>query len=450
MPFPPFTLPLFLALALVGCGSSSDGGSSGVSDGGDSGGNGGCGLEGCSVVAPDGGNEDEFGSAIAIDGDRMVVGAKVDDPAAEAGAAYIYERIDSEWSIDQKIQSTSPAPRGGDEFGSTLAIQGDRVVVGAPGTGWENPGDPDDVIDVARAGFVYVFEPDPDGDWVQVQQLEAFDRAEDDQFGASVALDGDWLIVGSNHDDDKGENSGSVYVYRHDGSEYVFDQKLNMTQNGGNDRFGWRVAIQGDILLAAAYWDSYYAIGWQSGSVAIFRRDGGAWTQQQVLIGGVSDEFDQFGYSIDLDDEVIVVGARQYGDPEQADQYAEQGIVFVYRIVAPLEAMPWSILEEVERIEPPEASPGLLFGSSVNIEDGRIIVGVEMDDEAGQRAGAAHVYEYSPGGEWVEEHKLTAPDATTGDRFGFATAISGDTLFVGAPEAGPENDASGAVYQFDL
>ena len=482
-------LSLVFSLAVSGC---EDGGSDNAGSNAD------CGVEGCLIVAPDRDNQDLFGSAIAIDGDRMVVGSIVSDPVTNAGAVYIYRLIEGNWRIEQKIQIESPLPGGGDLFGGSVAILGNRIAVGAQGNGWVDPDDDDDEIDAARAGLVLIFEPDVDGNWAQVQQIRTdgpnlYTPAEDDFFGVSVALGGDWLVIGSYLENANGTDSGSVYVYRHDGSEYGFDQKLDMSNNGANDRFGWDVAVDGDILIASAIYDAFFFGGNQSGSVAVFRHDGTSWNEEQVLVTPFPYvPLDQFGISIDVDagNEMIVVGAHQRShypnvdscnavfvpcvnacDPLDIpcqvacfgpyqicyveDAVAEQGVVFVYEIVDPDSPDgPWShynFPDEVKRIEPEVPSTKLLFGGSVNIDAGRILVGTKMDDEKGQRAGATYVYEYDAlSDEWVEEHKLTAPDATTGDSFGFATAIEGDDVLVGAPEAGPGNDASGAVYQFGL
>ncbi|MDP6977151.1 MAG: hypothetical protein QF570_00940 [Myxococcota bacterium] len=399
---------------------------------------GGCGLEGCKIVAPDPNATDTFAFGVAIDGDKMVAGSIVDDPSTDAGAAYVFAYEDGDWLVEQKIQHTTPVPVGGDFFGNAVAMQGDRIAVGAQGvesTGAE-----------ARAGSVFIFEFDS-GSWSQVQRIEAPDAALDDRFGVSVDLDGDWLVVGSYLDDDNNSASGSVYVFEHDGLEYVFDEKLNMQNNSGNDRFGVSVAVDGDILVAGALNDNFFFTGNESGSAGVFRHDDTDWihegfTANDALVGDTFAPFDHFGTSVDIDDGVIVVGAPGVDGDEE-----DEGIVWVYRF----DGGKWShyLDDNIETIRPSDPSESKLFGNSVSIEGNRVIVGAKLDDEEGQRAGATYVFEYE-GGEWVEQHKLTAPDATTGDNFGVSAVVSGDTIIVGAPLAGPGNDASGAAYGFEL
>ncbi len=438
-----FFLLVPLSLALSSCRTGS----------GDSESSEGCGTEGCKIVAPDADRLDTFGFATATDGDKIVIGSIVDEPETDAGAAYVFIEDDGDWTLEQKIQATTPVPRGGDLFGGAVAIQGNRIAVSAQGADWVDPGAV--LPDRPRAGRVYIFEFDGT-DWTQVQAIEAFDPATDDFFGVSLAMDGDWLVVGSYLDDDNGNASGSVYVYEHDGADYVFDQKLNMTQNSSNDRFGFSVAIDGDVIVAGAHFDNFFFVGIEAGSAAVFRHDGTDWNEEQVLLGGTFAAFDQFGISVDIEGDIIVIGAHQYDDAEFDDDDDDgddnQGIVWVIRRVRPTtDAAPWAssgLGDMIEAIEPSDPELQKLFGGSVAIDDGRVIVGVKLDDELGQRAGAAYVYEHD-GTEWAELHKLTAPDATTGDQFGASTAMAGDIAVVGANLAGPGNDDSGAAYAFE-
>ncbi len=414
-------LSFMFSLSFTSCKNGSSGSEAGE----------GCGLEGCKIVAPDPGAADTFGFAVAADGDKMVAGSIVDTPAPNAGAAYVFAYDDGEWIIEQKIQATTPLPDGGDLFGGAVAIQGDRIAVGAQGL--------EPVGGAARAGGVFIFDHDGDT-WSQVQQVLAPDFALDDYFGVSVDLDGDWLVVGAHLDDDSGSASGSVYVFEHDGSDYVFDQKLSMSQHGADDRLGIDVAIDDDIIVAGAHQDNLFGVGVHSGSAAVYRYDGTDWSQEQTLLGGTFAAGEEFGISVDVSEEVIIVGAHLADGSEE-----DAGRAWVYRF----DGAVWSIAGEVEQIEPSDPAKSKLFGYSVSIEGDRVVVGAQMDDAEGQRAGAAYVFEYE-GGEWVEQHKLTAPDATTGDYFGGSVSLSGDAAVIGAPEAGPGDDASGAAYGFEL
>ncbi len=415
-------LPLVFSLSVTSCKNGSSG--SEASEG--------CDLEGCKIVAPDPDDADTFGSSVATDGDRLVVGAIVDDPGTNAGAAYVYALEDGQWLIEQKIQHTTPVPVGNDFFGTAVAIQGERIAVGARGVAGAGA--------ATQAGSVFIFEL-IDDTWTQIQRVEAPDFAINDFFGSSIDMDGDWLVIGSYLDDDNGSASGSVYVleYDHDLEQYVSDSKLSMPFNGANDYLGFSVAIDGDILVAGAPQDNFFG-GHEEGVVNVYRYGGSGWASEQQLYAGARAAGNHFGHSVDVDDEVIVVGAL-FTDGDEEDE----GIAWVYRF----EGGAWSMNAEIERVAPSDPSKSKLFGDTVAIEGNRVIVGAKKDDEEGQRAGAAYVFEYE-GGDWVEQHKLTAPDATTGDYFGSSAVMSGDAIIVGAPQAGPGNDASGAAYGYEL
>ncbi|MFQ5616567.1 MAG: hypothetical protein ACE5GO_08925, partial [Anaerolineales bacterium] len=153
---------------------------------------------------------DSFGFSVAADGNTIVVGAYGDDACcADAGAAYVFERDQGgagSWGEVTKLTASDAA--AGDEFGVSVAISGDTIVVGAR----FNDGGGSD------AGAAYVFEHDQGGagNWGEVKKLTASDAATGDEFGGSAAISGNHLVVGSFRDDDAGADSGAAYVFERD------------------------------------------------------------------------------------------------------------------------------------------------------------------------------------------------------------------------------------------
>ena len=149
---------------------------------------------------------DKFGYAVAVDGDIAVIGAYQDDGnGADSGAAYVFTRVEGVWTQAAKLTASDGAAY--DNFGISVAVDGDTVVVGAPG---------DDGAG-ADSGSVYVFVK-PTGGWAtstETAKLTASDGAALDYFGYSVAVDGDTVLVGAYQDDDgdDSEDSGSAYVF---------------------------------------------------------------------------------------------------------------------------------------------------------------------------------------------------------------------------------------------
>ena len=150
------------------------------------------------ITASDGAAYDFFGESVAISGDYAVVGAAYDgDHGASSGSAYIFKRNGTAWTQEAKISASDGAAE--DFFGWSVAISGDYAVVGAYGAGtW--------------SGSAYIFKRDGTA-WTEQAKITASDGAVDDNFGWSVAISGDYAVVGAYLDDDAGLQSGSAYIY---------------------------------------------------------------------------------------------------------------------------------------------------------------------------------------------------------------------------------------------
>ena len=161
------------------------------------------------LTASDGAGGDLFGYSVSISGDTVVVGAYGDDDSgADSGSAYVFERNEpaaNQWSEVKKLTASDGA--ASDYFGFAVSINGDTVVVGAFY---------DDNANGSDAGSAYAFQRDEGGadNWGEVTKLTASDGAADDYLGVSVFVSGDTIVVGAEGDDDKGETSGSAYVFQ--------------------------------------------------------------------------------------------------------------------------------------------------------------------------------------------------------------------------------------------
>jgi hypothetical protein len=211
-----------------------------------------------------------FGWSVAIAGDTLVVGAY--GLSDFNGAIYIFERSGDAWSEVARRTATG----GADYFGDTVAISGDLVVAGQIG-------------DTSFRGAVHTFARNQGGlnHWGETPKLMAADGANGDEFGASVALSGNTLVVGAPYDDDQGNDSGSVYVYTRDpGSEaWLPQQKLVLTNGVANEQFGRRVVVEGNVLAAGTANN-----GFSRDNIRLWHRGGGGWAVGQGLraAGGCS------------------------------------------------------------------------------------------------------------------------------------------------------------------
>ena len=268
------------------------------------------------LLAADGAPSDIFGGTVAIFGDIIVIGARRDDDNGNnSGSAYVF-RFDpdtSNWIQEQKL-----LPDDGhfsDYFGISVAVSGDIALIGAYFKS---------IIPGITAGAAYVFRYDGSG-WVQEQKLLPDDPNVSSMFGISVALDGDIAVIGAYFDDDNGDFSGSAYVFRFDGSSWVFEHKLLAADGGPLDRFGLPVAISGETVVVGA--QSHDEFGPKSGAAYVYRFDGSTWHQEQELLPRDGAAFDGFGRAVAVAGDTAVIGAW-FDDNENG---IDAGSVYAYR-----------------------------------------------------------------------------------------------------------------------
>jgi len=370
------------------------------------------------------GSGDLFGNSVAVAGDIVVVGApfeqsnatgidgdQADNSMTGAGAAYIFVRDDNgAWAQQAYLKPSNTG--GGDQFGFSVAVAGDTVVVGARREDSSATGVGGDQTDnsLGLSGAAYVFVRDDDGIWTQQAYLKASNPDFWDEFGVSVAVDGDTVVIGANREDssatgvggDQTDNSlslsGAAYVFVRDDNDVWSQQAYVKASNtGGNDLFGVSVAVVGDTVVVGAAAEDSRATGVDgdqndnaminSGAAYVFVRNGnGVWTQQAYLKASNPNVTDLFGASVAVTGDTVAVGA-----------YSED--------------------------------------SSATGIDG------EQTDNSAQDAGAAYVFVRDGNGGWSQRAYLKASGTGTGDRFGYSVAVAGDTVAVGA--LGEDSSATG-------
>jgi len=299
-----------------------------------------------------------FGGSLALTGDTLAVGASGEDSCGRGvngdqthtagcdgtGAVYVFMRTAGVWSQQAYIKASNARNGigGGDLFGTSLAVSGNTLVVGASGEDSCAPGINGDQANTGceGAGAVYVFTR-TNGLWTQEAYIKAsnpggaggpvgpFDSG--DGFGASVAISGDTLAVGSGEDScalgingDQMNNgclgAGAVYVFtRTNGSwtQQAYVKASNRTTVGG---FGRSLALNDDTLAVGNPAESSCALGVNgnqtnteacnhTGAVYIFKRAGGVWSQSFYVKASNPDSNDEFGWSVALDSHTVVVGA---------------------------------------------------------------------------------------------------------------------------------------------
>ena len=389
------------------------------------------------LVAIDSATGDYFGSSVSIDGDTMVIGAYADDDNGyTSGSAYVFTRTNGIWTQRAKLTASDAA--ASDYFGMSVAINGDTVVIGAYA----------DDDDGSASGSAYVFTRDTAGDlasgWTEVAKLTAGDADALDQFGRSVSIDGDTVVIGAFGDD---SYTGSAYVFTRDTagdltSGWTQRAKLTASDGAGGDRFGYNVDISGDTVVIGAYYDDDK--GSNSGSAYVFTRNTAGdltsgWTQRAKLTAGDGAVNDNFGSRVSIDGDTVVIGA--YG----ASIYRGSAYVFTRDTAGDLTSG-WT---QVTKLTASDAATYDYFGFSVSINGDTMVIGAYGDDDRGLTSGSAYVFMRNTAGDltsrWTQRAKLTANDGAAGDNFGSSVSIDSDTIVIGARYDG---SYSGSVYTF--
>ena len=340
--------------------------------------------------------DDHFGHSVAVSGNTVVVGAPYKD--SDAGAAYVFVRNGTTWSQQAYLKASNTD--AGDEFGYSVAVSGDTVVVGAPGEDSAATGvDGDQDNNASSAGAAYIFVRSG-ATWSQQAYLKASNTGAYDNFGYSVAVSGDTVVVGApaedsdaigvvevQTDNNNASSAGAAYVFVRSGAAWSQQAYLKAFNTGNMDFFGWSVAVSGDtVVVGTPYKDS------DAGAAYVFVRNGTTWSQQAYLKASNTEANDNFGHSVAVSGETVVVGAP-------------------------------------------------------------------YEDSNASFAGAAYVF-VRTGTTWSQQAYLKAFNTGTMDLFGYSVAVSGDTVVVAAPYEDSNatgvngddsnNDASnaGAAYVF--
>jgi hypothetical protein len=324
------------------------------------------------LLASDGGNGDELGYAVALDGDRALVGAHGwDAPGApDAGAAYVFERQgDGAWTEVARLVPTAPFAFA--HFGWSVDLAGDRALVGAVSDSGAG----------AFAGAAHVFERQEDGTWLEVGKLTDPEAQFGDSLGHTVALAGDEALVGALLDDDAGNGAGAVHVFRRgNGGGWSHVQRLTAGAAGVNARFGQSLSADGDWAVVGTWIED--ASGAQPGRAHLFERDAsGLWLERQTITGKPASPYFGFGIAADLEDDLLVVGSRRV-----AFGSAGPGLVRAYRRDA---SGTWNWLADVS---PQQQDTFDRFGAAVAVVDGDEFLGGAWSANVGASTNAGAVY----------------------------------------------------------
>ncbi len=384
---------------------------------------------------------DNFGWSVARDGDYLVVGAPhFTTTEATNGSAFVFKRTGSGWTEVKELRADDG--QLGDRFGYAVAISGDKIVVGAPYAGvggWQEAG----------AAYVFRRDGDGAGNWRQVAKLTASDVfTNKDRLGTTVAIDGNTIVVGAAEKEvNNVRDAGAAYVFTASTPDsWAQTAVLTATTLITQDLFGRAVAVDGDTIVVGAPWANTGS-AFDTGAAYVFYRSGSQWNQIKKILPSPSQAYDRFGMSLALDGDTLLVGAYQPGSPSGSVSPGNGAACVFGRNVGGADQ--WGQVARLTANDGAAGdhfgyAVGLdgnaaIVGANLAEVGGDIYRGAAYVFE--RDAGGADA--------WGQTAKLVASDGRAGDRFGFAVAARGDLLLVGAPYANRDSVVNtGAAYLF--
>lgn len=361
---------------------------------------------------------DQFGSSVAIDGDTLVVGAKFEDGTDDgfennSGAAYVFVKNNGVW-VQQALLKASNVGNG-DNFGYSVDISGNTIVVGAR----------DASGSTMRSGLAYVFTRNSTT-WSEQAILEASNPGLFDRFGIAVAIDGDTIVVGASEEDgdDSGtqDKAGAAYIFTRTGTSWSSATKITAITNfAAQAKFGYSVDIVNNIIIIGANNEG------GSGAAYIFILTAGSWIENEYIKPVALMAGDRFGESVGISGNTVAIGAN--GD----DSFTGSVYVFVKS---------GGSLSQQANFKANNFDFGDTFGNSISISGDKIVVGAYrengngIDGEADNsltNSGAAYLFTRS-GTTWTQQAYLKASNTGDRDVFGSSVSISADSMVVSAPD----------------
>jgi len=380
--------------------------------------------------------ETDFGRSLAIEGDLVAVGVGAD---GDNGAVYLYRRTGQGYVPEAKLQC--PDDPVGAEFGRSVAIKGNMLIVGArfaQAADTDNDGDIDEQD--ADSGAVYIFKK-YGGMWHLEQKIIPLYPQPKSNFGRALAIQGDTLIVTARKYDSDSENDGTAYEYIFRSGLWTYQAEIvPATEPADEAYFGQSVAIQGDLLVIGARNDNPN----KAGAVYVFRQTSTGWSEIARLTPQDGEKNDQYGFTVALAGSTIAVGARRADFVKGTKAETDEGAAFVYSVNG-------DNVQFVTMLTASDAKAGDEFGQSIAFSGDVIAVGApKADIDQNADSGAVYLFRRS-GNRWLEFNKVTAYDGAAGDGFGYSLAARGNQMVTGAHFANVNgSQQAGAAYVIPL
>jgi hypothetical protein len=414
------------------------------------------------LVASDRAQADYFGISVDIDGDYAVVGSYYDDEdesgnnyILNSGSVYVFKLTAGVWTQQQKIVASDR--EAGNNFGRSVAIDKEYIVVSTISESEDANGN----NTIASAGAAYIFKLENDI-WTQKQKIVASDRQDGDYFGWSVAISENHIVVGAYAEDhdENGQNllsnAGSAYIFELSNGIWTQQKKIVASDRESGQRFGCSLAIDGDYIIVGAYSDDISSTFTDVGAAYIYKSENGNWIEKQKIMASDYDGMDYFGWSVDIENDHIIVGAyNESQDTSGANTMSSSGSTYVFKLGND------GIWTQKQKLIASDRAEGDHFGYNVKISGDKILIGANWEDEDSSgantvlNAGSAYIFEYVTSNDiWIQKNKIVPSDRIASDNFGAVLAINGNNIIASnynnATNASGGNSLTraGAAYMF--
>ena len=374
--------------------------------------------------------DDMFGFSVAVNGDYIVAGTN--NSANETSALLFKRGVNNSLTLLSKLSPSGTIwddSQTTDKYQINVAINGNYILLGYPKLSFS--GD-------TNRGAAYLFKRVSDTNITQIAEITASNGVAGDNFGSSVDIDGDYLLIGAVGRDITTNDDGSAYLFKRASDTNVSELAM-LTANDAatSDSFGNTVSINGDYLLVGAVNDDLTAN--DEGSAYLFKRNSDSNISQIAkVIASDAQDSDRFGHTVSIDYPYFVIGTNNISGSDSNGESA-----YIFKINSD------SNISQIQRLQGSSSTTGDHFGSSVAINKNYIVVGSYYDTEDLQGSEYAYIYKKATDDSISEIKKLQSNKLKTGDSFGYAVAIDTNLIAVGAVGEGSLSN-EGATYIFDM
>lgn len=361
-----------------------------------------------------------FGQFLKWNDNTAIISAHLDfENGTASGSVYFFDEKENIFDQTQKYYPNDGAIE--DYFGYSISTYGDFMIAGAH----------HDSDKGASSGAAYILKRNENA-WTLFQKIVPDDGKEADEFGNTVSMYGTWAAICAYLNDDKGINSGCVYLYHFDGTEWKFHSKIFPDNSEPYSMFGITIDMNDNLLIVGAPLQNGF--GNDSGTAYIFSFRNNLWQQEKELKPISLNDLDQYGSEVKITKEFAFVSAIK-----DDGKGLNSGAVYVFKNESDSN---WVIQQ---KIAPDDLLQGDGFGISLDANESELFIGSYFDDDKGTNSGSVYYYRLI-NDHWKLIKKIIPDEVNESDAFGSSVSLGQNGLLAGAYSDDTNGFFSGAAY----